>query len=81
MDRVGCTPAQVALKWGLVRGTGVIPKSSHEVYIKENFEAQNCALTDENMKAIDGLGEKFLTRFINPSKQWGVKLFEGLEDS
>jgi len=26
----GCTMAQIALKWGMERGTSVIPKSAHE---------------------------------------------------
>ncbi|RDW71908.1 aldo reductase-3 [Coleophoma crateriformis] len=38
-----CTPAQVALAWGMGRGTSVIPKSSHPERILENLQAaENC---------------------------------------
>lgn len=32
------TPAQVVLRWALQRGTAVIPKTSRENILKENFE-------------------------------------------
>ncbi|KAL8798948.1 MAG: hypothetical protein Q9200_007662, partial [Gallowayella weberi] len=35
----GCTAAQVALKWGMERGTAVIPKAGSVEHIKENLEA------------------------------------------
>ncbi|KAL8935513.1 MAG: hypothetical protein Q9216_005391 [Gyalolechia sp. 2 TL-2023] len=77
----GCTAAQVALAWGMARGTAVIPKSSHVGHIKENFAAFECKLEDGDLDRIDGLSEKYLKRFNNPSEGYGVKLFEGLEDS
>ena len=77
--RTGCTTAQIALKWGMERGTSVIPKSAHEDHIVENFKAGECELSAGDLKKVDGLKAKYLTRFLNPSKQWGVKLFEGLE--
>ena len=76
-----CTNAQVALKWGMDRGTSVIPKSSHVQRIQENFASLNCALTPEDYAIIAKVGQKYLTRFNNPSKSWGVPLYEGLEDS
>ncbi|KAL8706093.1 MAG: hypothetical protein Q9225_007982 [Loekoesia sp. 1 TL-2023] len=77
----GCTAAQVALVWGMSRGTSVIPKSSHVDHIKENFGALDCKLDYEDLDRIDDLSKKYLKRFNNPSKGYGVKLFEGLEDS
>jgi len=74
-----CTAAQVALSWGMSRGTSVIPKSSHRGYIEENFAAQECVLKDEDLLKIEHMAAQYLTRFNNPSKGWGVKLFEGLE--
>ncbi|KAF9639398.1 Aldo/keto reductase [Lasiodiplodia theobromae] len=76
-----CSVAQVALAWGMERGTSVIPKSSHEKWIKENFEAVECGLVDADLDKIEKIGEKYLTRFNNPSKAWGVDLFEGLDDA
>ena len=76
----GCTPAQVALAWGLSRGTSVIPKSAHLERISENFAALTCALTDKDLAKIDKLDKEHY-RYGNPGKNWGVDLFEGLEDS
>jgi diketogulonate reductase-like aldo/keto reductase len=78
-EKRNCTVAQVALAWGIGRETSVIPKSTHEWYIRENFEASECVLEKKDLKAIEKVGRKFLTRFNNPSKPWGVKLFEGLD--
>lgn len=75
-----CTPAQVALVWGLRRGTSVIPKSSHADRITENFAALKCEVKDEDFDRVDNLAE-YHNRFNNPGKSWGVKLYEGLEDS
>ncbi|KAL9596295.1 MAG: hypothetical protein Q9219_005890 [cf. Caloplaca sp. 3 TL-2023] len=77
----GCTTAQVALVWGMSRGTSVIPKSSHAERIKENYGALACKLDEGDLKRIDALSERYLRRFNNPSQDYGVKLFEGLEDS
>ncbi|KAI4174168.1 MAG: hypothetical protein LQ343_002503 [Gyalolechia ehrenbergii] len=77
----GCTTTQVALVWGMSRGTAVIPKSAQLEHIKENFGALKCKLDDSDLDRIDGLSKKYLKRFNNPSKSYGVKLFEGLEDS
>lgn len=77
----GCTNAQVALAWGMGRGTSVIPKSQHADRIKENFAAANCKLEEEDYITVEKLGKKYLKRFNNPSDGWGVQLYEGLEDA
>ena len=77
-DKRGCTPAQVALAWGMGRGTSVIPKSSHESRIKENFGSKECVLEFDDLVTLQGLERK---RFNNPSSGWGVPLYEGLEDA
>lgn len=64
-----CTPAQVVLKWGMLRGTSVIPKSIHKDYISENLLAVDCPLQQGDVKKIDKLGA-FHHRFNNPSKSW-----------
>jgi len=76
----GCSAPQVALQWGMSRGTSVIPKSEHAEYIEENFHAVECVLQKEDLKKLDKLG-KYRKRYNNPSKGWKVKLYEGLEDS
>lgn len=77
-EKRGCTPAQVALSWGISRGVAVIPKSQHADRIKENFENTQCELEAEDFETLKSLPVK---RFNNPSKGWGVHLFKGLQDS
>jgi len=78
-ERRGCTPATLVLAWGMSRGTSVIPKSQHTERIAENYEARKVDLRYEDLKEIVELGRKYLHRFNNPSKSWGVDLYEGLD--
>ncbi|KAF2104503.1 Aldo/keto reductase, partial [Rhizodiscina lignyota] len=76
-ERRGCTTAQVALAWGMKRGHVVIPKSSHEAYHKENWASLGCVekLDFQDLKEIEYIGNRWLHRFNNPAKTWGVHLF------
>lgn len=78
-ERRNCTPAQVALAWGIGRGTSVIPKSSHEEWIKENYGSLGCVLEVGDLVELKRVGVERLTRFNDPSVGWGVRLFEGLD--
>lgn len=49
------TPAQVALRWAVQRGTAVIPKTSRAERLSENMDVFSWELTDEDMKEIEGL--------------------------
>jgi len=80
-ERRGCTVAQVALAWGMERGTSVIPKSTHEKWIQENYQSLGCELGVVDLLELKKVGVESMTRFNNPSKGWGVKLFEGLDDA
>jgi len=73
----GLSVAQLVLAWGMHRGVVVIPKSVHEDRVAENFQAQNVRLTEDEMNIIDNYDQKL--RFNNPSEEWGVKLFSGLD--
>lgn len=79
-EKRSCTPAQVVLAWGISRGSSVIPKSKHAEYIKENLGATECVLQKDDFARIGEIGEEPV-RFNNPSKGWGVHLFEGLDDA
>ncbi|CAK9151440.1 unnamed protein product [Ilex paraguariensis] len=46
-EKLGKTPAQVALRWGLQMGHSVLPKSTHEERIKENFNVFDWSIPDE----------------------------------
>ena len=63
-DRMGATPAQVVLAWGLQRGTNVIAKSSSVARLQENLGAADLALTEADMAAISGLNQNL--RFNDP---------------
>lgn len=75
-EKRGCSTAQVALKWGLLRRTSVIPKSAHADRIVDDFKATECPLHVEDLVR---LGKELPTkRFSNPGEKWGVDLFDGL---
>jgi D-xylose reductase len=60
----GRTPAQVLLRWGVQRGTAVIPKTSRPERLAENLAVSDFALSSDDMAAIAGLDEG--RRFNDP---------------
>jgi diketogulonate reductase-like aldo/keto reductase len=52
-EKYGKTPAQVCLRWGLQKGTVVIPKSSSENHLKENLAVFDWEISQGDMKKID----------------------------
>ena len=80
-ERRNCTPAQLSLAWGMGRGTSVIPKSSHPEYIIQNYGATGCGLEYDDLAEIKLMERDYLKRFNNPSKSYGIQLFEGLDDA
>ena len=65
-ERASVTPAQVVLRWGLQRGTAVIPKTSKPERLVENLSLSGFNLTDKEMDAISALNEN--RRFNDPGK-------------
>ena len=57
-ERVGRTPAQVLLRWSVQRDLPVIPKSTHRDRIEENAQIFDFTLSDEDMDALDALGDR-----------------------
>jgi D-xylose reductase len=51
----GKTPAQIALRWGIQRGTAVIPKTSQPARLVENLNLFDFHLTDQEINQISGL--------------------------
>ncbi len=62
-DKYGKTPAQIALKWNVDRGTMVIVKSSNPSRIRENISIFDFDLDDSDRLALRGLDKN--TRFSN----------------
>ncbi|KAL4039229.1 hypothetical protein IC575_002878 [Cucumis melo] len=46
-DKLGKTPAQVALRWGLQKGHSMLPKSTSESRIKENFDIFDWSIPED----------------------------------
>jgi len=54
-ERTGKTPAQVILRWGIQRGTAIIPKTSKRERMIENADIFDFELTDDEMLKISEL--------------------------
>ena len=54
-DRIGRTPAQVALRWHIQRGDIVFPKTVTPERMRENFDIFDFELSDDDMSTITGL--------------------------
>jgi len=52
---LGRTPAQVVLKWGIQRGTAIVPKTVQLQRLKENIDLFDFHLTDKQMESITSL--------------------------
>jgi D-xylose reductase len=60
-QEVARTPAQVVLRWGVQRGTSVIPKTQNHQRLGENLSLLDFELTEEQMATIGRLdrGQRF----------------------
>lgn len=69
-DKYGKTPAQIALKWNIERGTMVLVKSTNPNRIKENISLFDFDLKEEDMHTLTSLDKN--TRFSNDpaNKDW-----------
>ena len=69
-ERLGRTPAQVLLRWGLQRDAIVLTKSVHRERIEENAQVFDFELSDEDMAALDALDQTGGTDRARESKWW-----------
>lgn len=46
-EKLGKTPAQVALRWGVQTGHSVLPKSTNEARIKANLDVFSWSIPDD----------------------------------
>ena len=49
------SPARVLLRYALQKGWAVLPKSTREARIKDNFDLDTFSLSDDQMRQLDGL--------------------------
>lgn len=66
------TPAQIVLRWGVQRGTAVIPKTSRPERLAENLSLFDFDLTDDEIKEISALN---INRRFNDPGQFGEAAF------
>ncbi len=64
--RHGKTPAQVVLRWGVQRGTAVVPKTSRRERLIENVQLFDFELSEAEMQAISALDHQ--RRFNDPGE-------------
>nr|AAG15839.2 NADPH-dependent mannose 6-phosphate reductase [Phelipanche ramosa] len=67
------TVAQIALRWGIQRNTVVIPKTSKQDRLIENFQVFDFELSNEDMELLKTMERKYRTN--QPAKFWGIDLF------
>ncbi|KAF3769149.1 hypothetical protein M406DRAFT_63094 [Cryphonectria parasitica EP155] len=75
-EKHNATGAQVVLAWSQVGGHSVIPKSVTPSRIAQNF--QEIKITDEDVKAINEIGEKEPMRFNVPltyKPKWDINIW------
>ncbi len=60
----GKTPAQIVLRWGIQRGTAIIPKTSKPDRMRENLAISDFSLSEAEMAAISALNAN--RRFNDP---------------
>ncbi|CAN6807712.1 unnamed protein product [Brassica oleracea] len=63
-EKLGMSPAQVALRWGLQMGNSVLPKSTNEGRIRANFEVFDWSIPDDLFARFSEIEE---ARLLNAS--------------
>ena len=63
-SRLNRSPAQIVLRWGIQRGTAVIPKSTNPDRLRENLALFDFELNDAEMDALSALNQN--RRFNDP---------------
>eukprot|EP00268_Persea_americana_P061516 TRINITY_DN7784_c0_g2_i2.p1 TRINITY_DN7784_c0_g2~~TRINITY_DN7784_c0_g2_i2.p1 ORF type:complete len:315 (-),score=64.70 TRINITY_DN7784_c0_g2_i2:232-1176(-) len=61
-EKLGKTPAKVALRWGLQMGQSVLPKSINESRIKENFEVFDWFIPEDLFVKFSEIEQRRLVR-------------------
>ncbi|KAJ9180665.1 hypothetical protein P3X46_008879 [Hevea brasiliensis] len=72
-EKLGKTPAQVALRWGLQMGHSVVPKSTNEARIEQNFDVCEWSIA-ENLFAKFSESEKTNGFYKTVQELWDGEL-------
>ena len=66
-EKLGKTPAQVALRWGLQMGHSILPKSSREAKIKENFDVFDWSIPEDLLEKLSEIEQVSSFLLFSPS--------------
>ncbi|KIJ15611.1 hypothetical protein PAXINDRAFT_169060 [Paxillus involutus ATCC 200175] len=75
-NKLGATPAQVLVAWGVYRGYSVIPKSAQESRIISNFK--QVELSQEDCEKVSSIGVGNVRRYNIPEtykQKWNINIF------
>ncbi|KAI3985023.1 hypothetical protein MKX01_004791 [Papaver californicum] len=61
-EKLGKTPSQIAIRWGLQMGQSVLPKSTSEARIKENFEVFGWSIPQDLFSQFSGFEQARLLK-------------------
>jgi len=62
-EKLGKTPAQVALRWGIQTGHSVLPKTSNEARLKENIDIFNWSIPEDLMAKFSEIKQASTSNF------------------
>ncbi|XP_060176802.1 NADPH-dependent aldo-keto reductase, chloroplastic-like isoform X1 [Lycium barbarum] len=75
-EKLGKTPAQVCLRWGVQMGHSVLPKSTHESRIKENFDIFDWSIPDDLFTEFSEIQQASLFR-VTPFAKTLAEILDG----
>lgn len=75
-EKLGKTPAQVCLRWGIQMGHSVLPKSTHESRIKENFDVFDWSIPDDLFTKFSEIEQASLFR-VTPFAETLAEILDG----
>ncbi|KAK1299525.1 Aldo-keto reductase family 4 member C9 [Acorus calamus] len=79
-EKLGKTPAQVALRWGIQMGHSVLPKSTNEARMKENLEIFDWSIPEDLFDILSDIKQaNVVTEFIEGMVETylGLQYLEG----
>ncbi|KAK8563806.1 hypothetical protein V6N13_005965 [Hibiscus sabdariffa] len=65
-EKLGKSPAQVALRWGLQMGHSILPKSTNEERIKQNFDVFDWSIPEDLFAKFSEIEQASYERLIQP---------------
>ena len=75
-EKLGKTPAQVALRWNLQMGHSVLPKSVNEERIKQNLDVYDWSIPDDLLTKFSEIKQvSYATLYLHLSSTFSCAVF------